>query len=185
MDAYGPTRDALDAQVPEETAGAPAEVPADDAAMIMAMRSYREAKAELDQRKERAAAYLDQVKRQIEADLAAGEEHLERLRSSMLAFLTGHNGGKKFSVPGLGCATTATRTSVRISDEKRFLASLTPEQRDSLFELKLSNSRARAAAKAAFEEDGEDSEPDARDLEATGDLTFEVLQDLDPETKEE
>lgn len=131
------------------------EAPADDAAMIAAMRSYGEAKAEHELRKDRAAKYLDQVKARIEADLAAGEEHLEKLRSSMFAFLTEHNGGKKFSVPGLGTATTTTRTSVKISDQERFLASLSPGRRDSLFELKLNNSRAKAAAKAAFEEGGE------------------------------
>lgn len=151
METRNPTPDALDTEAPVEVV----EVPVDDADMIAAMRSYREAKADLEQRKERAAAYLEQVKAQIEADLAAGEEHLERLRSSMLTFLTEHNGGNKFAVPGLGTATTTTRTSVKISDEESFLASLPPERRDALYELKLSNSRAKAAAKAAFEEDGE------------------------------
>lgn len=127
----------------------------DDTAMIAAMRSYREAKADLDQRKERAAAYMEQVEQEIQADLAADEQHVERLRSSMLTFLTEHNGGKKFNVPGIGTATTTTRTSVKIADQDAFAASLTAEQRDSLFELKLNNSRAKAAAKAAFEEDGE------------------------------
>lgn len=128
---------------------------ADDSAMIAAMRSYREARADLEQRKQRAARYLEQVQEEIKADLAADEEHVERLRSSMLTFLTEHNGGNKFNVPGIGTATTTTRTSVKISDEERFLASLPPEERDSLFELKLNNSRAKATAKAAFEDDGE------------------------------
>ena len=127
----------------------------DDTAMIAAMRSYREAKAGLDQRKERAAAYLEQVEQEIKADLAVDEQHVERLRSSMLTFLTEHNGGKKFNVPGIGTATTTTRTNVKIADQDAFAASLTAEQRDSLFELKLNNSRAKAAAKAAFEDDGE------------------------------
>lgn len=127
----------------------------DDAAMIAAMRSYREARADLQQRKERAAKYLEQVEAEIKADLAADEEHVERLRSSMLTFLTEHNGGNKFNVPGIGTATTTTRTSVKISDQDAFLASLPPDRRDSLFELKLDNSRAKAAAKAALEKDGQ------------------------------
>ena len=127
----------------------------DDAAMIAAMRSYRGAKADLEQRKQRAAEYMEQVQKEIEADLAADEAHVERLRASMLTFLTEHNGGTKFNVPGIGTATTTTRTSVRIADQEAFLASLPPEERDPLFELKLSTSRAKAAAKAAFEEDGE------------------------------
>ena len=139
--------DLLDTELPESLA--------DDAAMIAAMRSYREAKADLEQRKERAAKYLEQIQKEIEADLAADEAHVERLRASMLTFLTEHNGGKKFNVPGIGTATTTTRTNIKIADQEAFLASLPPEERDPLFELKLSNSRAKAAAKAAFEEDGE------------------------------
>ncbi len=127
----------------------------DDAAMIAAMRRYRSAKAEQERRRRRADEYLRQVKEQIDADLAAGDEHLEKLRFSMLAFVTEHNAGKKFSVPGLGTATTTTRTSVKIADQEAFLAALPPEEREKLFERKLSASRAKAAAKAAFEEDGE------------------------------
>jgi hypothetical protein len=149
----------LDARAPEpdllHDAGV-VEVPADDTAMIAAMRSYREAKTEHDQRKEPATAYLEQVRQQIEADLAAGEEHLERLRSSMLAFLTEHNGGSKFNVPGLGTATTTTRTSLKIADQEAFLAAIPHEERDKLFDRKLNNSRAKAAAKAALEETGEE-----------------------------
>ncbi len=152
MDAREPARSAIDAGIPEEHAI----TPADDDAMIAAMRSYREAKADLDERKDRAAAYLKQVREHIEADLAAAEEHLERLRSSMLTFLTEHNAGKNFSVPGLGTATTTTRTSVKIADQQAFLAAIPPERRASLFDLKLNNARAKAAAKAAFEEDGEE-----------------------------
>ena len=139
--------DRLDAELPESLA--------DDAAMIAAMRSYREAKADLEQRKQRAAKYLEQVQNEIEADLAADEAHVERLRSSMLTFLTEHNGGTKFNVPGIGTATTTTRTSVKIADQEAFLASLPAEERDPLFELKLNASRAKAAARAAFEEDGQ------------------------------
>ncbi len=147
-----PAQDPLTDPVPEEFAGSPA----DDNTMITAMRSYKGAKAEHDKRKERAATYLAQIEEEIKADLAAGEEHLERLRSSMLTFLTEHNAGKKFAVPGLGTVTTTTRTSVKIADQEAFLASIPPEEREKLFERRLSASRAKAAAKAAFEEDGEE-----------------------------
>ncbi len=150
--ADAPQADAPQADAPQ--ADAPQALP-DDAAMIAVMRRYRSAKAEQERRRRRADEYLRQVKEQIEADLAAGDEHLEKLRSSMLAFVTHHNAGRKFSVPGLGTATTTTRTRVRIADEERFLAALPEDQREALFDRKLSGPRARAAAKTAFEEDGE------------------------------
>jgi len=66
------------------------------------------------------------------------------------------NGGRKFAVPVLGTATATTRTRVEITDEERFLASIPDEDREALFDRKLNASRAKAAAKAAFEEDGEE-----------------------------
>ncbi|QIN85472.1 hypothetical protein GBA63_22485 (plasmid) [Rubrobacter tropicus] len=151
METQDPVRHALDAQAPAEAV----EAPVDDAAMIAAMRSYREAKADLEVRKERGAAYLKQVEEEIKADLANAEEDLERLRSSMLTFLTEHNGGKKFNVPGIGTATTTARTTVKIADQEAFVAAVPPDRRDSLFDLKLNNSRAKALAKKALDEDGQ------------------------------
>ena len=48
----------------------------DEGAMISAMRRYRAAKAEQEQRRERANRYLRQIRSEIEADLAAGDEYL-------------------------------------------------------------------------------------------------------------
>lgn len=56
-----PAQDPLTDPVPEEFAGSPA----DDDTMITAMRSYKGAKAEHNQRKERAAAYLAQIEEEI------------------------------------------------------------------------------------------------------------------------
>lgn len=109
----------------------PVEEPlADEAAMVEIMRRYASAKAD-------------------------HEERLERMRSSMLAFLSERNGGRKFSVPGLGTATTTTRTRVEIADEERFLAALPESEREELFDRKLNLSRAKAAARSAVEETGE------------------------------
>ena len=147
MDERATHPDVSGAREPDALAG--------DASMIAAMRSYRGAKADLEQRKERAAKYLEQVRKEIEADLAADEAQVERLRASMLTFLTEHSGGKKFSVPGLGVATTTTRTTVKISDQEAFVAAVPADRRDSLFDLKLNNSRAKALAKRALDEDGQ------------------------------
>ena len=127
----------------------------DEGAMISAMRRYRAAKAEQEQRRERADRYLRQIRSEIEADLAAGDEHLERLRSSMLTFIAVRNAGKKFNVPGLGTATTTTRTTVEITDEERLVAAIPEEQRETLFDRKLNSSRAKTYAKSALEETGE------------------------------
>lgn len=124
--------------------------------MIETMRRYRAARADHEHRKERAEEYLRQVKAEIEQDLRAGEERLERMRASMLAFVTECNGGQKFSVPGLGTATTTTRTRVEIVDEARFLDALPEGEREALFDRKLNLSRAKAAARSAEEEDGEE-----------------------------
>lgn len=140
---------------PATQAGETSQELVDEGAMISALRRYRAAKAEQDRRKERANEYLRQIRSEIEADLAAGDEHLERLRSSMLTFITAHNGGRKFSVPGLGTATTTTRTTVEITDEERMVAAVPEDQRDGLFDRKLSTSRAKAYAKSAFEGTGE------------------------------
>lgn len=128
----------------------------DRAGMIEVMRRYRAAKADHESRREHAAEYLRQVKAEIEQDLRAGEERLERLRESMLVFVTEYNGGRKFAVPGLGTATATTRTRVEITDEGRFLAALPESRREDLFDHRLNAARAKAAAKAAFEEDGEE-----------------------------
>ena len=127
----------------------------DERAMISAMRRYRAAKAEQERRRERANQYLRQIRSEIEADLAAGDEHLERLRSSMLTFVAVRNAGKKFNVPGLGTATTTTRTTVEITDEKRLVAAVPEAQRGALFDRKLNASRAKTYAKSALEETGE------------------------------
>lgn len=145
---------------PEPPDAEPPESLADDAAMIAAMRSYREAKADLDQRKERGAAYLEQVEQEIKADLAADEQHFERLRSSMLTFLTEHNGGKKFSVPGLGVAYTSTRRVVTIENEERFTTAYAGEfGQDRLSRLyripTLVHSKVRKEVEAKLREDGE------------------------------
>ncbi|MGF1473156.1 MAG: hypothetical protein ACFB50_15640 [Rubrobacteraceae bacterium] len=140
---------------PAPDAGSNGEELVDERAMISALRRYRAAKAEQERRKERANEYLREIRSEIEADLAAGDEHIERLRSSMLTFITTHNGGRKFSVPGLGTATTTTRTTVEITDEERLVAAVPEEQRDGLFDRKLNTSRAKAYAKSAFEEAGE------------------------------
>ena len=157
MGTQDPAPDALETQAAAETVEAPGtpEGCVTDDAMIAAMRSYRQAKADLEVRKERGAAYLRQVEKEIKADLASAEGDLERLRSSMLTFLTEHNGGKKFSVPGLGVATTTMRTTVKLSDREAFVAAVPPDRRDSLFDLKLNNSRAKALAKRALDEDGQ------------------------------
>lgn len=140
---------------PANSSGEANEQLVDEDAMISAMRRYRAAKAEQERRKERASQYLRQIKSEIEADLAAGDEHLERLRSSMLTFITDHNKGRKFNVPGIGTATTTTRTTVEITDEERLVAAVPEEQRDGLFDRKLNTSRAKAYAKSALEEAGE------------------------------
>lgn len=134
----------------------PVEEPlADEAAMIEIMRRYAVAKADHEERKKRGGEYIRQVKAEVEEDLRAGEERLERMRSSMLTFVTERNGGRKFSVPGLCTATTTTRTRVDIADEERFLAALPESEREDLFDRKLNLSRAKAAARSAVEETGE------------------------------
>lgn len=139
---------------PENTSGEANEQLVDEGAMISAMRRYRAAKSEQERRKERANQYLRQIRSEIEADLAAGDEHIERLRSSMLTFITSHNDGKKFNVPGIGTATTTTRTTVEITDGERLVAAVPEEQRNGLFDQKLNASRAKDYAKSAFEQAG-------------------------------
>lgn len=128
---------------------------ASEAAMIDAMRRYRAARADQERRKERAAEYLRQVKAEIEQDLGAGEDRLERMRASMLVFVTEHNGGRKFAVPGLGTVTTTTRARIEITDEERFLAALPETRREALFDRRLNASRAKATARSALEDEGE------------------------------
>ncbi len=123
--------------------------------MIENLRRYRALKRELEEEKERARAYLEQVRAEIEQDLAPLEEHIERLRESMSRYITVHNGGEKFKVPGLATAYTQKRLSVEIADEEAFAASLDEQSREEVYEKKLSQSRAKKLARVAYEADGE------------------------------
>lgn len=58
------------------------------------------------------------------------KQAIERVRRSMLAYLTEHNGGRKFRVPDLGTAFTRSRLRIELADEEAFAASLHDHQRE-------------------------------------------------------
>lgn len=99
-------------------------------AMIAGMRRYRNLKRLQESQERHATECLKQVEAEIEEDMRPLEQAIERVRRSMLAYLTEHNGGRKFRVPDLGTAFTRSRLRIELADEEAFAASLHDHQRE-------------------------------------------------------
>lgn len=123
--------------------------------MITNMRLYAGRKAQLEEQRGRAKAYLQQVKDDIEEDLASLEAHLDSLKESMTIFVREHNAGKRFRVPGLGTAYLQKRGVVNIADEDKFQSALNDTEREDIYEHRFVLSRARRIAERRIKEHGE------------------------------
>ncbi len=129
-----------------------------ESAMVDALRRYRSLKGELDVQKRRAKEYVEQVKAEVEADLAPLEARLDRLRTSMQTFVEEYNAGGKFKCAGLGTVYTSKGFSITIADERAFQSyvggELPGEYLDRVFPRKLSASAAKRLAQEELEETG-------------------------------
>ncbi len=85
--------------------------------MIATMRRYSQKRHELEARKERGRRYLEQVKFEVEESLRPLAEEVEAARGSMQVFVSEHNSGESFNVPGLGTAFLTHTAKVEITDE--------------------------------------------------------------------
>lgn len=129
----------------------------DEQHAIRQLRRFGAAKAELEQARERGRAYVEQVRQEVEQGLVSYERELLEARASLEAFLHQENGGKKFSVPGLGTAFLRTTKQVNLTDLDAFLEAYERDfgSTDAFYERKLSKSKVKTAAEGALQEHGQ------------------------------
>ena len=150
----------VDATAHEKEAIEPPPDPAklDRDAMVGLMRRYRVARRAREEAEANGAAYVAQVREEVKQDLQPMKEQEERLREAMLVFVNEYNAGASFRVPGLGSAHTQKRTVTKINDQELLVAHLEerePETLASLYDKKISDSRAKKLAQARRQEAGE------------------------------
>lgn len=136
----------------------PIESPPDRDAMVGLMRRYHATKRAREEAEANGAAYFAQVREEIAQDLRQMKEREEQLRETMLIFVSEHNEGAAFKVPGLGTAHTQKRTDTEIHDQELLVSHLEkrePETLAGLYDHKISNSRAKKLARTRRQEIGE------------------------------
>lgn len=92
-----------------------------NASGIQQLERYRKAKEALEEQDQRAKAYLEMTRANVEQDLAPLREEVEAARASIEAFVREENGGEKYKVPGLGTAYLSSRRQTKVLDLQAFL----------------------------------------------------------------
>ena len=126
--------------------------------MIATMLRLQNAKDALEREEEIGKRVIEQVRANIEADLAPRRQEIEDCRRSIEAFIR-QNGYPTFKAPGLGTAYIASRRQTRVVDLEAFrvhLRSESPEDLATLYnEPVLNKTRCKKFAENVMKETGE------------------------------
>ena len=103
--------------------------------MIATMLRLQSAKDALEQEEQLGKRVIEQVRANVEADLAPRRQEIEDCRRSIEAFI--RQTGVKFKAPGLGTAYIAKKRRTSVADEEAFREwadqSLSPEMVEEIY----------------------------------------------------